>query len=150
MHVVNQRDGYWWQARRDGEEDTALPGLIPSAHFLQTREAMKNSLAVDVGGGGGAGADGHKRGWSNTGSGFLCAKRSGRHGKNKRKSGGPGGRHTLGGRVGNGGVGGVNGYGDMIDEPDASDEVITYEEVIKMNLVAYPYLEVSCIIPFLH
>ena len=43
--MVNQRDGYWWQARRDGEEDTALPGLIPSAHFLTQREAMKNSIA---------------------------------------------------------------------------------------------------------
>ena len=45
LHVVNQRDGYWWQARRDGEEDTVLPGLIPSAHFLTQREAMKNSIA---------------------------------------------------------------------------------------------------------
>ena len=127
MHVVNQRDGYWWQARRDGEEDTALPGLIPSAHFLQTREAMKNSIAVDVGGGGGGG---DKRGWSNTGSGFLCAKRSGRKNKRKSGAGGPGGgRHTLGGRAG----GVANGYSDIIDETDASDEVITYEEVRRIT-----------------
>jgi len=130
LHVVNQRDGYWWQARRDGEEDTALPGLIPSAHFLTQREAMKNSIAgIDRHGSG----DRHgKRGWSNTGSGFLCAKRSGRHRKNKHGGGAKSSSdlrsHTLGGgRVSNNGV---NGYADMLDEADGNPEdVVTYEEV---------------------
>jgi len=78
LHVVNQRDAYWWQARRDGEEDTALPGLVPSAHFLQQREAMKNTIAMDVNAtGNGSGGHGHRK-WNTHGtSSLLCAKRSG-------------------------------------------------------------------------
>ena len=96
LHVVNQRDAYWWQARRDGEEDTTLPGLVPSAHFLQQREAMKNTIAMDVNG-----KDGSKR-WNQT-SGFLCAKRSGRHKKRKVHS--------------------------FIDDETDGENVLTYEEV---------------------
>ena len=69
-----------------------------------------------------------KRGWSNTGSGFLCAKRSGRHRKNKHGGGGAKSSsdlrsHTLGGgRVSNNGV---NGYADMLDEADGNPGIVT-------------------------
>jgi len=39
-----QSDPNWWQAKREGEDDTALPGLVPSAHFQQQREAMKHTI----------------------------------------------------------------------------------------------------------
>ena len=79
LHVINQRDPHWWQARRDGEEE-ALAGLIPSSSFLAQREAMKHTIAQDDGRyegrthslGGGGGGHGH-------GVGFRRAK-SGRNG----------------------------------------------------------------------
>lgn len=33
LHVISQEDANWWQARREGEEDQALAGLIPSRAF---------------------------------------------------------------------------------------------------------------------
>ncbi len=44
LHVINQRDPHWWQARREGEDDSQLPGLIPSASFQQQREAIKQTI----------------------------------------------------------------------------------------------------------
>eukprot|EP00096_Caligus_rogercresseyi_P007621 TRINITY_DN2556_c0_g2_i2.p1 TRINITY_DN2556_c0_g2~~TRINITY_DN2556_c0_g2_i2.p1 ORF type:complete len:285 (-),score=76.18 TRINITY_DN2556_c0_g2_i2:37-891(-) len=44
LHVINSGDPHWWQAFRDGEDDQALPGLIPSASFQEQREAMKLSI----------------------------------------------------------------------------------------------------------
>ena len=47
LHVINQLDPDWWQARRDGEEDQTLAGLIPSKNFLSRREAMKHTIAQE-------------------------------------------------------------------------------------------------------
>ena len=35
LHVINQDDPNWWQAHREGEEDQALAGLIPSKSFQE-------------------------------------------------------------------------------------------------------------------
>lgn len=102
LHVINQRDPHWWQARRDGEEDQTLAGLIPSAQFQAQREAMKHTIAQDADKydvkNGFGGSHGRR-------SGFLCAKRSGRNKKRKRVP-----------------------Y--MPDEEGVeSEEIVTYEEV---------------------
>lgn len=110
LHVINQRDPHWWQAKRDGEEEM-LAGLIPSSSFLAQKEAAKHTIAHDdsrydgrshsLGGGpGGRGSAGFRR----AKSGFLCAKKSGRN-KNKKRL-----PYTPD------------------DEVDA-EEIITYEEV---------------------
>ena len=75
LHVINQKDPNWWQARREGEDDQQLPGLIPSASFQQQREAVKHTIAQD------AEKNGLGRDKRNTG--FLCARR--RSGKKKRR-----------------------------------------------------------------
>ena len=107
LHVVNQRDPRWWQARRDGEEDQPLPGLIPSAHFLQQLQNVEQTLASDAGKKDG----GPKSLKSNLSSGFLCAKRSGRK---KRK-----GQLNTYGHI---------GHGDELD-PSDPENYIAYEEV---------------------
>lgn len=33
LHIINQEDANWWQAYRDGEDEQALAGLIPSKSF---------------------------------------------------------------------------------------------------------------------
>ena len=118
LHVINQRDPHWWQARRDGEEDQTLAGLIPSSSFLAQREAMKHTLSQDAyspGGGGGRGgshslgAQGEyngNSGFRRAKSGFLCAKKSGRSKKNRKRL----------------------PYGSGEEEID-SEEILTYEEV---------------------
>ena len=118
LHVINQRDPHWWQARRDGEEDQTLAGLIPSSSFLAQREAMKHTLSQDAyspGGGGGRGgshslgAQGEyngNSGFRRAKSGFLCAKKSGRSKKNRKRL----------------------PYGAGEEEID-SEEILTYEEV---------------------
>lgn len=109
LHVLNQSDPHWWQARRQGEDDSQLPGLIPSASFQQQREAVKQTIANDVTGNGpGAGHHGHHH---RTSSGFLCAKRSGRRKKNKHK------------------VPYVHEDVDLEDEFGNGEESIAYEEV---------------------
>ena len=108
LHVVNQRDPRWWQARRDGEEDQPLPGLIPSAHFLQQLNGIEQHLASEVGKKDG----GQKSLKSNLSSGFLCAKRSGRKSRKNKF-------HTYGAHL---------GHGDEVDENDP-ENVIAYEEV---------------------
>ncbi len=111
VHVINQRDPHWWQARRDGEESETLAGLIPSANFLQQREAMKHTIAHDVENfDGGSNSLGSRTGFRRAKSGFLCAKKSGR-GKKGRKN--RSGVHP--------------GYGP--DEELEPDEIVTYEEV---------------------
>lgn len=67
LHVIDQNDAHWWQAYREGEENT-LAGLIPSPDFHNQRVSMKQTIAVETGA-----ADGprHPRN-----KGFLCAKRS--------------------------------------------------------------------------
>lgn len=73
LHVINQEDANWWQAYREGEENT-LAGLIPSPSFHSQRVAMKQSIADEVN------LDkGQPRNNNKTKS-FLCARRS-----NKRK-----------------------------------------------------------------
>lgn len=99
LHVLNQTDANWWQAKREGEDESALPGLVPSAHFQQQREAMKHTImAQDPGIGGKYGDAKHK-------TGFLCGKKSGRRKKRRKTSYLP------------------------EEEPDILDEIITYEEV---------------------
>ncbi len=66
-----------WQAKREGEDETALPGLVPSAHFQQQREAMKHTImAQDPG----LSSDAKHR------TGFLCGKKSGRRKKRRKAS----------------------------------------------------------------
>ena len=102
LHVINQKDPNWWQARREGDDDLQLAGLIPSASFQQQREAVKRTIAQDA-----EKYDKKRGGAGGANSGFLCAKKSGRS-KNKRRFKAP-------------------AYaGD--DETDAP-EVIAYEEV---------------------
>lgn len=120
LHVINQQDPHWWQARRDGEEDQTLAGLIPSSSFLAQREAMKHTIAQDSdrydsgpnGGSGGRsssfGGYASGAGFRRAKSGFLCAKKSGRSKKNRNKRGLP--------------------YGPDGDEVD-NEEILTYEEV---------------------
>lgn len=47
LHVIDQADGNWWQAHREGESDQTLAGLIPSISFQMQREAMKQSILTD-------------------------------------------------------------------------------------------------------
>jgi MAGUK p55 subfamily protein 5 len=109
LHVINQRDPHWWQARRDGEEDQTLAGLIPSNSFLAQREAMKHTIAQDTDrydGSGGSSLGSHTGGFRRVKSGFLCAKKSGRSNKNKRKR-----------------------LPYAPDEEVDAEEIVTYEEV---------------------
>jgi len=76
LHVINQEDPHWWQAYRDGEDDQALPGLIPSSTFQFQREAMKQTMTQDSTS---LNFDQTKR----KSTAFLCAKKSGR--KKRRK-----------------------------------------------------------------
>ena len=74
LHVINQEDANWWQAYREGDENT-LAGLIPSPSFHSQRVAMKQSIADEVN------LDSRHSGRNNNKTkGFLCARRS-----NKRK-----------------------------------------------------------------
>lgn len=47
LHIINQEDANWWQAYRDGEDEQALAGLIPSKSFQRNREQMKKKLPDD-------------------------------------------------------------------------------------------------------
>ncbi len=98
--MLNQTDANWWQAKREGEDETALPGLVPSAHFQQQREAMKHTImAQDPGIGGKYGDGKHKH------TGFLCGKKSSRRKKRRKASYLP------------------------EEDGEVVDEIITYEEV---------------------
>merc|ERR1740128_630358 len=74
LHVINQEDANWWQAYREGEENT-LAGLIPSPSFHSQRVQIKQSIADEVN----LDSKSQSRA-SNKTKGFLCARRS-----NKRK-----------------------------------------------------------------
>lgn len=104
LHVINQKDPNWWQARREGDDDIQLPGLIPSAAFQQQREAVKHTIMQDTKSEKGGLKDQRKN------SGFLCAKRSGRKKPRRRAN---------------------NYLNDDIDGGIGSelDEIIAYEEV---------------------
>jgi len=78
LHVINQQDPHWWQAYREGEENT-LAGLIPSPSFHAQRVSMKQTLAEEVGGVENRGVNRQGKGGAGN-KGFLCARRS-----NKRK-----------------------------------------------------------------
>ena len=75
LHVINQQDANWWQAYREGEENT-LAGLIPSPSFHSQRVAMKQSIADEVNLDKNQPRNNNKK----QQQGFLCARRS-----NKRK-----------------------------------------------------------------
>ena len=96
LHVINQQDPHWWQAYREGEENT-LAGLIPSPDFhsqvnttaliltlllthpsLQ-RVSMKQTISDEVGAVE-PGAGNNRLARQQKNKGFLCARRS-----NKRK-----------------------------------------------------------------
>lgn len=45
LHVISQDDPNWWQAYRDGDEDSQpLAGLIPGKSFQQQRESLKKTI----------------------------------------------------------------------------------------------------------
>jgi len=48
LHVIDQKDPNWWQAFKEGEQETNLAGLIPSIYFQIQRESMKKSLINDT------------------------------------------------------------------------------------------------------
>ena len=62
LHVINQKDPNWWQAKREGESDQQLAGLIPSNTFLAQREAMKHTIDSGDSGHGGRSLGGHSGG----------------------------------------------------------------------------------------
>nr|BBD75286.1 stardust2 protein [Parasteatoda tepidariorum] len=72
LHVISQEDPNWWQAFREGEEDQALAGLVPSKNFQQQRESMKQTIIGEV----------NSKEKSKKGK-FLCAKKY--HKKKKKK-----------------------------------------------------------------
>ncbi|XP_067138667.1 protein PALS1 isoform X1 [Centruroides vittatus] len=72
LHVISQDDPNWWQAYREGDEDQALAGLIPSKSFQQQRESMKQTIVGDT----------NNKEKSKKGR-FLCAKKP--HKKKKKK-----------------------------------------------------------------
>merc|ERR1712223_562096 len=121
LHVINQNDPHWWQARRDGEEDQTLAGLIPSKSFLAQREATKLTIAQDQDhyDGREGGRSSSFGGYSARGnfqrakSGLLCAKKSGRSGNKKNHHRNKRSQYA-------------DGNGD--EEIDA-EEILTYEEV---------------------
>ncbi|ELU16313.1 hypothetical protein CAPTEDRAFT_18392 [Capitella teleta] len=47
LHIINQDDPNWWQAYREGEEDQALAGLIPSRTFQEQREIIRHTLMAE-------------------------------------------------------------------------------------------------------
>ncbi|TRY61093.1 hypothetical protein TCAL_07862 [Tigriopus californicus] len=104
LHVINQKDPNWWQARREGDDDIQLPGLIPSAAFQQQREAVKHTIMQD--------SKSEKNGFKDQrkNSGFLCAKRSGRKKPRRRAN------NHLNNDI-DGGIG------------SELDDIIAYEEV---------------------
>ena len=102
--MINQKDPHWWQARREGEDDQQLPGLIPSASFQQQREAVKQTIAQDSIR---QDADGNKLMGGRGNTGFLCAKKSGRSKKRRKPA----------------------SYIPDEDAENELDEIITYEEV---------------------
>ncbi|XP_041832253.1 MAGUK p55 subfamily member 5b [Melanotaenia boesemani] len=45
LHIISQDDPNWWQAYRDGDEDSQpLAGLIPGKSFQQQRETLKKTI----------------------------------------------------------------------------------------------------------
>ena len=85
-----------------------MPGLIPSAHFLQQIQGVATAYEAELG----KKEGGQKSLKSNLSSGFLCAKRSGR--KNRKNK-----LNTYGHHI---------GHGDELD-PSDPENIIAYEEV---------------------
>ncbi|KAF8795813.1 MAGUK p55 subfamily member 5 like protein [Argiope bruennichi] len=73
MEAVMHDDPNWWQAYREGEEDQALAGLVPSKNFQQQRESMKQTIIGEAS---------SKEKTKKAGK-FLCAKKY--HKKKKKK-----------------------------------------------------------------
>lgn len=45
LHVISQEDPNWWQAYRDGDEDSQpLAGLVPGKSFQQQRETLRRTI----------------------------------------------------------------------------------------------------------
>ncbi|KAJ8688640.1 hypothetical protein QAD02_024435 [Eretmocerus hayati] len=106
LHVISQEDPNWWQAYREGEEDQALAGLVPSRAFQHQRESMKQTIVGDK-----STVRGAKK--SST---LLCARKN----PKKKKRGKYGSSFND------------DGYPfyatSSVDDYD-SEEVLTYEEV---------------------
>ncbi|XP_028967512.1 MAGUK p55 subfamily member 5 [Galendromus occidentalis] len=64
LHVISTNDPNWWQAYKDGEDETTLAGLIPSKSFQLRREAIRQQLMNQAG---------EERGGSQRGKRLLCA-----------------------------------------------------------------------------
>ncbi|XP_054713294.1 protein PALS1-like isoform X2 [Uloborus diversus] len=73
LHIISQDDPNWWQAYREGEEDQALAGLVPSKNFQQQRESMKQTIIGET----------NSKEKANKKAKFLCAKKY--HKKKKKK-----------------------------------------------------------------
>ena len=64
LHVISMDDPNWWQAYKDGEDETTLAGLIPSKSFQLRREAIRQQLMNH---------GEEERGGSQRGKRLLCA-----------------------------------------------------------------------------
>ncbi|KAG8178780.1 hypothetical protein JTE90_022410 [Oedothorax gibbosus] len=71
LNIISQEDPNWWQAFREGEEDQALAGLVPSKNFQQQRESMKQTII----------GESNSKEKVKKGGKFLCAK----YNKKKKK-----------------------------------------------------------------
>ncbi|OQR75587.1 MAGUK p55 subfamily member 5-like, partial [Tropilaelaps mercedesae] len=49
LHIINMDDPNWWQAYKDGEDETTLAGLVPSKSFQLRREAIRQQLMGHTG-----------------------------------------------------------------------------------------------------
>lgn len=153
LHVINQKDPHWWQARREGEDDSQLPGLIPSASFQQQRESLKHTVAAqDAGDKYGTGAGGRMK---RARTGFLCAKRASSARKNKGGGGGAGGGGGTypkgGGHHNKGRTGPPFNEHDPERDPDAAstgtsaEDIIIYEEVHNLILCILRQTGLGCL-----
>lgn len=103
LHVISREDPNWWQAFREGEDDQALAGLIPSQAFQHQRESMKLTLAGEV-----AARDKPRKGGT-----LLCAKKPPRKKKSKKATSEAG--YPL--------------YSTSGADECEAEEILTYEEV---------------------
>jgi len=48
LHIINQQDPNYWQAYREGEEDQALAGLVPSKMFWENKEQLRLQVLAET------------------------------------------------------------------------------------------------------
>ncbi|XP_064647255.1 MAGUK p55 subfamily member 7-like isoform X3 [Lineus longissimus] len=49
LHIVNQDDPLWWQARKEGDQNMRA-GLIPGRHLQERKEAYKTACSIESSG----------------------------------------------------------------------------------------------------